>query len=43
MTLSHDFSEFEDLLRSYLASKIANYQKDYALKASMLGRVASDV
>jgi hypothetical protein len=43
MTLSHDFSEFEDLLRSYPASKIANYQKDYALKASMLGRVASDV
>jgi predicted nucleic acid-binding Zn-ribbon protein len=36
------FSEFEDLLRLYPASKIANYQKDYALKASMLGRIASE-
>jgi hypothetical protein len=42
MALSRDFSEFEDLLRSYPTSKIANYQKDYALKASMLGRVASE-
>jgi hypothetical protein len=42
MALSRDFSEFEDLLRSYSASKIANYQKDYALKASMLGRISSE-
>jgi chromosome segregation ATPase len=42
MALSHDFSEFEDLLRSYPASKIANYQKDYALKVSMIGRIASE-
>jgi hypothetical protein len=42
MASSCDFSEFEDLLRSYPASKIENYQKEYALKASMLGRVASE-
>jgi hypothetical protein len=42
MALSRDFSEFEDLLRSYSASKITNYQKDYALKAFMLGRIASE-
>jgi hypothetical protein len=42
MALSRDFSEFEDLLRSYSASKIANYQKDYALKASMLRRISSE-
>jgi hypothetical protein len=42
MASSRVFSEFEDLLRSYPASKIANYQKDYALKASVLGRVASE-
>jgi hypothetical protein len=41
MALSRDFS-FEDLLRLHSASKIATYQKDYALKASMLGRVASE-
>jgi chromosome segregation ATPase len=42
MTLFCDFSEFEDLLRSYPTSKIANYQKDYALKSSLLGRIASE-
>jgi DNA repair exonuclease SbcCD ATPase subunit len=42
ITLTCDFSEFEDLLRSYPASKIMNYQKDYALKSSMLGRIASE-
>jgi DNA repair exonuclease SbcCD ATPase subunit len=42
MALSRDFSKFEDLLRSYPASKIANYQKDYALKASIVGRIASE-
>jgi predicted transcriptional regulator len=41
MALSCNFSEFVDLLRSYSSSKIANYQKDYALKASMLDRIAS--
>jgi hypothetical protein len=41
MALSFYFAEFEDLLRPYPAPKIVNYQKDYALKASMLGRVAS--
>jgi hypothetical protein len=41
MALSCDFSEFEDLLRSYLASKTVNYQKDYALKSSIVGRIAS--
>jgi hypothetical protein len=42
MALSRDFSEFEDLLRSYPASKTANYQKDYALKSSIVGRIASE-
>jgi ribosome-binding ATPase YchF (GTP1/OBG family) len=42
MALSRDFSEFEDLLRSYPTSKIANYQKDYALKASIVGRITSE-
>jgi chromosome segregation ATPase len=42
MALSRDFSEFEDLLRSYPASKITNYQRDYALKASIVGRNASE-
>jgi predicted nuclease with TOPRIM domain len=36
------FSEFEALLRSYPASKITGYQKDYALKASVLGKVACE-
>jgi hypothetical protein len=40
--LSCDFSEFDDLLRSYPSSKIANYQKDYTLKASIVGRIASE-
>jgi DNA repair exonuclease SbcCD ATPase subunit len=38
--LFYGFSEFEDLLRSYPASKIANYQKDYSFKASIVGRIA---
>jgi hypothetical protein len=37
------FSEFEDLLRPYLASKIASYQKDYALKSYLLRRIASEL
>jgi hypothetical protein len=42
MALSRDFLEFKDLFRSYPASKVANYQKDYALKASIVGRIASE-
>jgi hypothetical protein len=40
MTLIMDFSEFKDLLRSYLPSRLAKYQEDYALKSSMLGKIA---
>jgi chromosome segregation ATPase len=36
------FPEFEALLRSYPASKIAKYQKAYLLKASVLGKVACE-
>jgi myosin heavy subunit len=35
-----DFSEFKDLLHSYSPSKLALFQEDYALKHSMLGKVA---
>jgi small-conductance mechanosensitive channel len=34
------FSEFKDLLHSYSPSKLARFQEDYALKHSMLGKVA---
>jgi predicted metallo-beta-lactamase superfamily hydrolase len=34
------FSEFKDLLRSYPPSRLAKYQEDYALKSSMLGKIA---
>jgi chromosome segregation ATPase len=37
-----DFSEFEDLLRSYPTSKFANYHRDYAAKASIAGRIACE-
>jgi hypothetical protein len=40
MALLMEFSEFKDLLRSYPPSKLAKHQEDYALKSSMLGRVA---
>jgi hypothetical protein len=40
MALFRGFSEFEDLLRSYPASKFANYHRDYAAKASIAGRIA---
>jgi hypothetical protein len=40
MALLCDFSEFEDLLRSYPKSKFAEYRKDYATKASICGRIA---
>jgi chromosome segregation ATPase len=36
------FSEFEDLLRSYLASKFAEYCRDYTAKASISGRIACE-
>jgi Rad3-related DNA helicase len=37
-----NFSEFKDLLRSYPPSKLAKFQEDYALKSSMLGKVAAE-
>jgi hypothetical protein len=37
-----DFSEFEDLLRSYPLSKFAKYRWDYAAKASIYGRIACE-
>jgi chromosome segregation ATPase len=40
MALFCDFSEFEDLLRSYPAYKFAEYRRDYAAKASISGRIA---
>jgi Rad3-related DNA helicase len=39
-TLITNFSEFKDLLHSYSPSKLAPFQEDYALKHSMLGKVA---
>jgi hypothetical protein len=39
-TLILDFSEFKNLLHSYSPSKLARFQEDYALKHSMLGKVA---
>jgi hypothetical protein len=40
--LSCDFSELEDLLRSYPTSKFAEYRRDYATKASISGRIACE-
>jgi chromosome segregation ATPase len=37
-----NFPDFEALLRTYLASKIEEYQKAYALRASLLRKVASE-
>jgi chromosome segregation ATPase len=37
-----NFPDFESLLRTYPASKIEEYQKAYALKALLLGKVASE-
>jgi hypothetical protein len=37
-----NFPDFEALLRSYPASKIEEYQKAYALKVSLLGKIASE-
>jgi chromosome segregation ATPase len=36
------FSEFKDLLRSYPPSRLAKYQEDYALKSSMLRKIAAE-
>jgi hypothetical protein len=35
------FPDFEALLRTYPASKIEEYQRAYSLKASLLGKIAS--
>jgi chromosome segregation ATPase len=40
--LSCDFSEFEDLLRSYPASKFTEYRKDFTAKASICGRIVCE-
>jgi hypothetical protein len=37
-----DFSEFEDLLRSYPVSKFAQYCKDFTAKASICGRISCE-
>jgi hypothetical protein len=37
-----DFLEFKDLLRSYPPSRLVKYQEDYALKSSMLGKIAAE-
>jgi hypothetical protein len=37
-----NFSDFEALLRTYPTSKLEYYQKNYALKVSILGKVASE-
>jgi hypothetical protein len=34
------FLDFEELLRSYPASRIEEYQRAYSLKASLLGKIA---
>jgi hypothetical protein len=36
------FSEFKDVLCSYLPSRLAKYQEDYAFKSSMLGKIATE-
>jgi hypothetical protein len=36
------FPEFKNLLRSYPPSKLTKFQEDYALKSSMLGKVAAE-
>jgi hypothetical protein len=35
------FPDFEALLQTYPASQIEEYQRDYSLKASLLGKIAS--
>jgi hypothetical protein len=37
-----NFPDFKALLQTYPASKLEYYQKTYALKASILGKVASE-
>jgi hypothetical protein len=36
-----NFPNFEALLQTYLASQIEEYQRAYSLKASLLGKIAS--
>jgi seryl-tRNA synthetase len=36
-----NFPDFEALLRTYPASRIEEYQRAYSLKASLLGKIAS--
>jgi hypothetical protein len=36
-----DFSDFEEFLHSYPISRIEEYQRAYSLKASLLGKIAS--
>jgi DNA repair exonuclease SbcCD ATPase subunit len=36
------FSDFKDLLRSYPLSKLARTQETYALKSSLIGRIAAE-
>jgi hypothetical protein len=36
-----NFPDFEALLQTYLASQIEEYQRAYSLKASLLGKIAS--
>jgi hypothetical protein len=42
MVLFHDFSEFEDPLRSFPASELAVQHRDFAAKASVSGRIACE-
>jgi hypothetical protein len=41
LLLIFDFSDFEELVRSYPASRIEEYQRAYSLKASLLEKIAS--
>jgi hypothetical protein len=42
MAFSRDFLEFENLLRSYPASKFTEYRRDYTAKASISRRIACE-
>jgi hypothetical protein len=37
-----NFPDFEALLRTYPASRIEEYKRAYSLKASLLGKIASE-
>jgi hypothetical protein len=36
-----NFPDFEELLRTYPASRIKEYQRTFSLKASLFGKIAS--